>query len=111
MLTILGTWSHSMHMHATPCDVACGHTHTQISLLPAHCFFYQLVLFGLLWLFVVLYYAWPSGGVPDEQRPAKPSTPRRTRSNEPNPFAGLTHKPHCAACEPGAEAHADAPPA
>src|SRR2546426_1188476 len=79
-------------------------------MIPHH-FFYQLVLFGLLWLFVVLYYAWPSGGVPDEQRPAKPSTPRRTRSNEPNPLAGLTHKPHCAACEPVAEAHADALPA
>jgi hypothetical protein len=24
-------------------------------------FFYQLVLLGLLWLFVMLHYAWPSG--------------------------------------------------
>jgi len=67
-------------------------------MIPHH-FFYQLVLFGLLWLCVMLYDAWPSGGVPDEQRPVKPITPRRTRSNKPKPFAGLTHKPHCAACE------------
>src|SRR2546428_13655540 len=67
-------------------------------MMPYH-FFYQLVLFGLLWLFVMLYYAWPSGGVPDAQRSVKPSTPRRTRSNEPKPFAGMTHKPPCAACE------------
>jgi transposase-like protein/IS1 family transposase len=77
-------------------------------MIPHH-FFYQLVLFGLLWLFVMLYYARSSGGVPDEQRPVKPITPRRTRSNKPKPFAGLTHKPHCAACEHEAT-HPQLPP-
>jgi IS1 family transposase len=28
-----------------------------------------------------------------------PATPQRRRSQEPQPFAGLTTKPHCAACE------------
>ncbi len=35
------------------------------------------------------------------QRRAEPEPiqPKRTRSNEPKPFAGLTHKPHCVLCE------------
>src|SRR5262245_38341127 len=77
-------------------------------MIPHH-FFYQLVLFGLLWLFVMLYYAWPNGGVTGEQRPVKPITPRRTRSNEPKAFAGLIRKPYCAACEQGAM-HRQPPP-
>ena len=58
-----------------------------------HLFYYQLVILGLLWLFVMLSYAWPSPGVT-----TTPILPHRQRSNEPKPFAGLTHKPHCAAC-------------
>src|SRR2546430_7976824 len=38
-----------------------------------------------------------------------PITPRRTRSHEPTPFAGLTHKPPCALCAQEA-AHPQAPP-
>ena len=34
-----------------------------------HLFFYQLVVLGLLWLFIILHYAWPSGGVRGGQRP------------------------------------------
>ena len=63
-----------------------------------HLFFYQLVILGLLWLFVMLSYAWPSPGVTTRTKPATPILPHRQRSNEPKPFAGLTHKPHCAAC-------------
>lgn len=63
-----------------------------------HLFFYQLVLLGLLWLFVMLSYAWPSPGVTPRTKPATPIPPRRQRSNEPKPFVGLIHKPHCAAC-------------
>ncbi len=51
-------------------------------------FFYQLVVFGLLLLFVTLYRAWPRRGVAGEPRPATPTAPRRKRSNESTPFAG-----------------------
>jgi hypothetical protein len=33
-----------------------------------------------------------------QTKPVKPLTPRRKRSNDPKPFAGLTHKPPCALC-------------
>jgi len=61
-------------------------------------FFYQIALIALVWLFVMLLYAWPS----DRARrpsPAAPIAPRRKRSTELKPFAGLTHKPHCILCE------------
>ena len=59
---------------------------------------YQLVLLVLLWLCVMLPHLWPSPlrGMPT--RPADSSKPQRTRSSEPTPFAGLTHKPPCALC-------------
>ena len=62
-------------------------------------FYYQLVVLGLLWLFVMLHYAWPSRCATAQGTPATPITPRRQRSKEPKPFAGLTRKPHCALCE------------
>src|SRR5262245_13703281 len=74
-----------------------------------HQFYYQLVVLGLLWLFVMLHLAWPSRGVTPQTKPAKPITPRRQRSTDPAPFAGLTHKPLCALCEQEA-AHPQAPP-
>src|SRR5262245_45937691 len=74
-----------------------------------HQFYYQLVVLGLLWLCVMLHLAWPSRDVTTQTKPAKPITPRRQRSTEPKPFAGLTHKPHCALCEQEA-AHPQAPP-
>src|SRR5712691_4956919 len=63
-----------------------------------HLFYYQLVILGLLWLFVILHSAWPSRGAPVQGTSAQPITPRRQRSKELKPFAGLTHKPFCAAC-------------
>jgi len=63
-----------------------------------HQFFYQLVVLGLLWLCVMLHYAWPSRCAVSQQRPTTPMKPKRERSNEPKPFVGLTHKPHCALC-------------
>jgi hypothetical protein len=71
-----------------------------------HQFFYQLVVLGLLWLFVMLHYAWPSRCVASPHKPAKPIMPPRKRSSDPQPFPGLTRKPPCAACE---QAHAGAP--
>ena len=64
-----------------------------------HLFFYQLAVLGLLWLCVMLHSAWPSRCTTAQGTPAKPIMPRRQRSQEPKPFAGLTHKPSCALCE------------
>jgi IS1 family transposase len=64
-----------------------------------HLFYYQLVVLGLLWLFVMLHAAWPSRCTTVQGPPAKPIVRRRQRSKAPQPFAGLTHKPSCALCE------------
>jgi IS1 family transposase len=75
-------------------------------------FFYELVLFGLLWLCVMLHYAWPSDRLAGDRRTSKPAKPPRTRSRDPKPFAGLARTPHCAACEQEAqEPAAPLPPA
>src|SRR5262245_47979550 len=42
--------------------------------------------------------------------PAVPAKPKRKRSAEPQPFAGLTHKPHCALCDQETGDTAPAPP-
>jgi hypothetical protein len=65
-----------------------------------HLFYYQLAVLGLLWLCVMLHSAWPSRCATAQGTPAKPILPRRQRSQEPKPCAGLTHKPHGALCEP-----------
>ena len=72
-------------------------------------FFYELLLLGLLWLWVMLHAVWPSGCTTGYQRTSTPATPPRQRSGAPKPFPGLTRKPHCAACEPAAQ-EAVAPP-
>jgi IS1 family transposase len=65
-----------------------------------HLFYYQLVVLGLLWLCVMLHAGWPSRGAGSQARPAEaaPIKPKRIRFHEPQPFAGLTHKPLCALC-------------
>ncbi len=72
----------------------------------SHLFFYQLMFLGLLWLCVMLHYAWPNECTGGDPRPSKPLPPPRKRSRAPQPFPGLTRKPPCAACE---QAHAYAP--
>jgi len=47
----------------------------------------------------MLHIAWPSPCSATPQRPAEPLLPRRPRFSEPKSFAGLPHKPLCAACE------------
>ena len=79
-----------------------------IAMIPHH-FYYQLAVLGLLWLCVLLHLAWSSSGATPQTKPSMPITPRRTRSHEPTPFAGLTHKPPCALCAQEA-AHPQAPP-
>jgi IS1 family transposase len=77
----------------------------------SHLFFSQLVLFALLWLFIILHLTWPQRAVtvPAATAQPKPRKPKRPRSNEPKPFEGLTHKPHCALCA-RETAHPQAPP-
>jgi hypothetical protein len=58
-----------------------------------------LVILVLLWLCIMLPHLWPRAPGRMPQRPADPITPKRTHASEPKPFAGLTHKPHCALCE------------
>src|SRR5215813_5027124 len=74
-----------------------------------HLFYYQLLVLGLLWLFVMLSLAWPSPSGPQAPRPTIPSTSRRTRGKEPQPFGGLTHKPLCVLCDQEAT-HPTPPP-
>ncbi len=61
----------------------------------SHLFYYQLALFALVWLFIMLHVTWPKQGLTTLPVPAKL---RRPHTNEPKLFDGLTHKPHCALC-------------
>ena len=70
----------------------------------SHLFFYQLTLIALVWLCVMLHWAWPSDSAAACPTPPEPPPPRPKRHRAPKPFAGLTTKPHCDACE-----HATAP--
>jgi IS1 family transposase len=65
---------------------------------------------GLLWLCVLLHYAWPSGYTTGYQRTSQPAKIPCQRSGAPKPFPGLTRKPHCPACEQAAQAPAVPPP-
>jgi IS1 family transposase len=65
----------------------------------SHLFYYQLALLALIWLFVMLHLPWPRRSATTLTTPGTPIKPKRTRSNEPKAFEGLTHKPHCVLCE------------
>jgi hypothetical protein len=77
----------------------------------SHLFYYHLALLALVWLFLRLHVTWPKRGVTTPPASAKlaPIPPKRTRSNAPTPFVGLTHKPPCVLCEHEA-AHPQAQP-
>jgi hypothetical protein len=62
----------------------------------SHLFYYQLALLAIIWLFVMLHVTWSEPGL---TTPAVPAKPKRKRSTEPKPFAGLTQKPRCALCD------------
>jgi len=77
----------------------------------SHLFFYQLALIALVWLFLVLHYAWPQECAKHQRSAARePLKPKRTRSKEPKPFAGLTQRPPCALCEREATLPQSPPP-
>src|SRR5919204_6171522 len=66
-------------------------------------FFYQLVLVALVWLCLMLQWAWPSARATAQPTPSPRTPPRRKRCCEPQPFVGLTTKPPCDACEHSSE--------
>jgi hypothetical protein len=73
-------------------------------------FFYQLMLVALVWLCLMLHWVWPSDAAVCLVTP-EPSPPLPKRKREPTPFAGLTTKPHCDACEHAPTPHLHAPSA
>jgi IS1 family transposase len=77
----------------------------------SHLFFYQLMLVALVWLCLMLHWVWPSDPVAPCLTTLEPLPPRRKRSREPNPFVGLTAKPHCDACADASDSHPHAPAA
>src|SRR6266851_4865297 len=74
-------------------------------------FFYQLVLVALVWLCVMLHWAWPSDPAAACPTILDPTPPLPKRYREPTPFAGLITKPHCDACAHATAPHPHAPSA
>jgi hypothetical protein len=74
-------------------------------------FFYQLVLVALVWLCIMLHWAWPSDPATACPTTREPTPPRPKRKQEPTPFAGLTTKPPCNACEHPTDSRPQAPSA
>ena len=72
-------------------------------------FFSQLVLVALVWLCVMLQWAWSSGCATAPLTPSHPTLPRPKRRREPKPFAGVTHKPPCDACAQASAPRSHAP--
>src|SRR3989442_10593982 len=71
-------------------------------------FFYQLVLIALVWLCLMLQWAWPSDPATCPPIP-EPTPPVPKRHRERKPFAGLTKKPHCDACAHASDLRPEAP--
>src|SRR5262245_22755535 len=71
--------------------------------------FHALLLLALLWLVVLAYWAWPRGHARTNSADHKPAIRALRRAKDPKPFAGLTNKPLCPACEPGIESRPQLP--
>jgi len=67
-----------------------------------HVLFYGLLLVVLCWLCMSGSGKWPRRPVTLDRPQGKPAKPITKRSKDPQPFAGLTHKPGCEACEQAA---------
>jgi hypothetical protein len=72
--------------------------------------FYKLLLVLLVWLCVMLHLLWPSERAAARPTPPRAAPPPRTRSKDPEPFAGLTRKPRCDGCEQATEVPPLPPP-
>ena len=62
-------------------------------------FIYPIVLLALVCLFLILHARWSSNCPVAYRSLPKSLAPLCKPSKAPKPFAGLTHKPSCAACE------------
>jgi hypothetical protein len=71
--------------------------------------FYQLLLSTLVLICLMIHVWWPNNPRATPHKPRKPAKPRRKRSEDPQPFTGLIHKPLCEACEQGADPRPKAP--
>src|SRR5262245_14009488 len=71
---------------------------------------HEILLVALLGLGVTLYGIWPRSRPAPDQGERKPATQARQHSKDKPPFAGLTTKPHCEACEHAREPAAPPPP-
>ena len=73
--------------------------------------FYQLLLVALMLICFIIHAWWPDHQSPKLRTPwpCKPDKPRRKRSEDPQPFLGLIHKPLCDACEQSVESRPQAP--
>jgi transposase-like protein/IS1 family transposase len=74
-----------------------------------HLLFYGLLLVGLLGLGICLYEGWARSRSPACPIAGKPALPLPKPSRDPQPFAGLTRRPRCAACEQAPEPGSPAP--
>ncbi len=61
--------------------------------------FHDLLLVIPLWLGSILHEGWARSRSATCPPARKTATPLHKHSRDPKPFPGLTHKPHCAACE------------
>jgi hypothetical protein len=71
--------------------------------------FDAFLLWGLLWLYVLLTWAWSRARLLPGLPPPTPISPPRQRSGDPKPFPGLTSKPHWAAWAQAAQEPAISP--
>jgi len=69
----------------------------------------NLLLLGLLWLSMLLYWVWLRGWPATSPTTLTPAISIKKRSKEPTPFAGLLHKPLCDACAQAAASRLQAP--
>jgi hypothetical protein len=68
-----------------------------------------LLLRGLLWLSVLLYWVWLQDRPATRLTTLTPATAIKKRSTEPTPFAGLLQKPLCDACAQVTASYPQAP--
>ena len=68
-----------------------------------------LLILACLWLGMLVWWAWLKGRSAPLQTTFPFAKPVRTRAKDPKPFAGLTQKPLCDACEQAAELPQPAP--
>jgi hypothetical protein len=74
-----------------------------------HRWFHTLLLLGLLWLCRTVYWLWRRRQAATVRAHRQPVKRSMRRSQDPEPFPGLTTKPSCVTGEP-AQGHADSLP-